>query len=268
MAWQPQKHLRVLPQPKETLSEGKIVIAKSNFYKYVHRVVTVCFKLFVILGFGTAHAQLAFNRPQTLDDLFATVAKQVPEFGGMFFGKNEQTLQVYLTDVSPSTVATVKMAIAAVFGNEIIPEHRIKPRQGRYGFLQLKEWHDRMVGPVLSIPGVTYTDIDEAKNQLGIGIKTRMVKSRVVEQLGRLGIPRTAVAFQVTGPVTPVSTVRSSVSPRQGGYRITRLQCNKPGYSITKGTLGFNAVSLSISGNQPGFVINSHMTAALWNLAV
>ena len=35
---------------------------------------------------------------QTLDDLFAAVAQRVPEFGGMFYGPDEQTLQVIMTD--------------------------------------------------------------------------------------------------------------------------------------------------------------------------
>ena len=40
------------------------------------------------------------TKPQTLDDLFADVARRVPEFGGMFLSKNEQKLHVFLTSVA------------------------------------------------------------------------------------------------------------------------------------------------------------------------
>ncbi|HEX9670578.1 MAG TPA: LamG domain-containing protein [Thermoanaerobaculia bacterium] len=216
--------------------------------------------LFVTLGCASIPAP---ERHQTLDDLFAAVAQQVAEFGGMFLGENDETLQVYLTDVSPSKVAAVELAIVDVFGADIIPPNGIKPQQGRHGFLQLREWYTRMVGPILSAPGVTFTDIDEAKNRLGIGIEKRDVEARVVEQLEKLGIAREAVAIEVTGRIEPVShTIQMANSPRQGGYILRRLLCNQAGVGITGGTLGFNAVRQSV----PGFVTNSHNTAVWWNL--
>ncbi len=67
---------------------------------------------------------------RTLDDLFAEVARRVPAFGGMFLSEDEQTLQVYLTDLRPPIVAAAQAAIAAVFGTQRIPLGGIQAIQG------------------------------------------------------------------------------------------------------------------------------------------
>lgn len=97
------------------------------------------------------------GRVQSLDDLFAEVAKRVPAFGGMFIGQ-DKTLQVYLLD--PSQRAAAEAAIIAVFGRERLPQGRIQSLQGQYGFLQLKDWHDRYRMTTLAIPGVLQTSIE------------------------------------------------------------------------------------------------------------
>lgn len=241
----------------EKLTEDYSMITKSNYYKYAFRIVTICSVLFLTLGLGAAHAQLRADQPHTLDDLFATVAIQVPEFGGMIFSENEEILLVYLTDPRPRKLAAVRSAIEIVFGYGVIPKGGVKAIPGQYGFLQFKEWYDRMLSPVWSIPGVTFTDINEAKNRLGIGIENREVEAQVVEQLERLGIPREVVIIQVTGPIEPVShTLQSTVSPREGGYQL----------HIPSGgtcTLGFNATT---QNNVAGFVTNSHCTTLPWSV--
>jgi len=208
---------------------------------------------------------------QTLDDQFAAVARRVPEFGGMFLGSNEQILQVYLTDTSPNRVAAVRQAIVAVFGAPTIPSGGIRPIKGQYQFLQLREWYTRMVGPVLSIPGVTATDINEATNRLVIGLEKREVEPPVLDAINRVNIPREAVVPVVTGPFVPLNhTVQSPNSmspwpnPRQAGYVITRLINNVAGSSTGEGTLGFNA--LGQPNSMRGFVTCSHNTQLFWQL--
>jgi len=221
------------------------------------------------LGCEQAWAQQR-SRPQTLDDLFAAVARRVPEFGGMFLAQNERKLHIYLTSVATKEVNAVRRAIVVVFGAAIIPRGGIEALQGQYGFLQLREWYTRMEGPILGTPGVTFTDIDEAKNRLGIGVERSEGEARVVELLGRLDIPREAVVIQVTGPVEPLGhslQMPNSMSPwpypREGGYIITRLLCNQTGIGLKQGTLGFNVRK---AGNVVGFITNSHNTAAWWKL--
>lgn len=215
-------------------------------------------------------ASVTQQTPQTLDDFFASVARQVPEFGGLFLGQNEDTLQVYLTNVSSDRVAALRRALLDVFGADVIPKGGIKAVQGQYGFLQLKEWYDRITGPILSIRGVTYTDINESKNRLVIGIENRDVEARVIQRLRELAIPSGPIVIEVTGPIETLThtlqmpnTVSLWPYRRAGGYILTRLLCNQIGVGIAQTTLGFNVGGSTLG---VGFVTVSHATAAWWNL--
>ena len=179
----------------------------------------------------------------------------------MLYGADQQTLQVYLTAIDRRKVAAVQKAVVAVFGAGVIPRGGIKALPGQYEFLQLRERYRQMAGPVFGISGVTLTDIDEAKNRLRIGIQTKDIEARVVDQLKKLGIPREAVVIDVTGPIIPAVTVNDAQSPRQGGYQLTRLLCNQGGTGITACTLGFNA---KLGPTVPGFVTNAHCTRYSW----
>jgi hypothetical protein len=160
------------------------------------------------IGFVQRSVSKAQTQPQTvrtLDDMFSDVAKLVPDFGGMFLSKDKSALQVYLLDPTPKKVKAVDGAITQVFGRRIIPKGGIKALKGRYGFLQLRQWYDRMAGPLVDIKGVSLTHIDGAMNRLRIGIEKKDIEARVVEQLERLGIPREAVVIEGTGPIVPLS---------------------------------------------------------------
>jgi hypothetical protein len=224
-----------------------------------------------MVGSVLIQANLVVNPPvayaqtkgQTLDDLFEAVATQVPAFGGMFLSSDQQTLQVYLTDTSPDKVSSAQRTIVDVFGAAVIPEGGIRALQGQYGFLQLREWYKAMVGSILSTPGVTATDINEATNRLVIGLEKSDVEVVVLGEIARLNIPRDVVVTVVTGEIVPLTnTLQDTFTPRQGGYQIVRLTNNVAGYGLTLGTLGFNA----IRSNDAGFVTNSHVTQIFWDL--
>ena len=138
------------------------------------------------------------QKEKTLDDQLAEVAERVPAFGGMFFDE-ANNLCVYLLDATQEKAA--EAAIAALFGADYIPPSGLRVLKGQYGFSQLKQWHDHMTGPVLAIPGVILTDIEEAKNRLKIGIEKRAITSQVEKKLVQLKIPRKAVIIEETQPI-------------------------------------------------------------------
>src|SRR6266487_3583364 len=82
---------------------------------------------------------------RTIDDAFAEVARRVPGLGGMFIA-HAKTLQVYLKDTSLQEVEAVRGAIIESFGRQRIPRGGIRSLKGQYGFLELKQWHDRARG--------------------------------------------------------------------------------------------------------------------------
>jgi hypothetical protein len=212
-----------------------------------------------IIDMKPVFAQTPENRlPQTLDDQFSAVAKQVPQFGGMFLSGNQATLQVYLTDVSPETIAAVQKAIANTFGSAVIPKNGMQARRGRFGFEQLRDWYKAMAGPVSRTPGVTMTDIDEANNRLSIGLDKNSSRARVLTQLAKMNIPANAVAFVVTGPIVPLAQkLQNRQSPMEGGYQIERPISAS---SASDCTLSFTAER----GNTTGFVTASHCTRVPW----
>jgi len=188
--------------------------------------------------------------PETLDDLFAAIAKQVPAFGGMFIDEQDN-LAIYLTDLSPSVVIAVEAAIRDVFGaDEHLLQRPMRMLQGQYGFLQLKDWYDRMAPEVLALPGVVLTDIDEAKNRLAIGIETLGMQSQAESLLARLSIPLEAVNIEETKPVE--FELRNHRRPLVGGLQI---QINNFIGSFC--TLGV----IATRGGVQGFVTNSHCTS-------
>ncbi len=137
---------------------------------------------------------------KTYDDLLAEVAIRHPGFGGMFINA-EQGLSVYLLD--PTQSAAAEAAIAAVFGPQRIPREGIQALQGQYGFLQLKEWYNRMVA-VWEISGVALIDIDEGRNRLAVGLEQIAQRGAVEDKLKRMGIPRDAVIIEETDPLIPL----------------------------------------------------------------
>jgi len=165
----------------------------KNNYRYF---ILISVGLFLMLFYPRLTS--AQERPYTIDDRFAGVAQKVQEFGGLFLGDNGSIVYIYLTDLSKQN--DVELAIAEVLNDDRLAGKRVKVLQGQYGWLQLKDWHERMIS-VLSLPGVILTDIDESKNRLSVGIESLEVRSAVEQVLAELTIPRAAVDIVVTEPI-------------------------------------------------------------------
>ncbi|MEM4413922.1 MAG: hypothetical protein QXD59_06570 [Candidatus Caldarchaeum sp.] len=198
---------------------------------------------------------------QTIDDLFAEVARRVPAFGGMFFDRDDNSvLYVYL--LNPAQKAAVEAAITAVLGPglpDLIPPREVRVLQGQYSFWQLKEWHDKLLNLVAdSRFGITKTDIDDDDNRLFIGVQDIAIQAQIERELIRLGIPLPAVRIEKAVPIEFTSsncnstgTLQSCIRPLVGGIQTNSF----PGLC----TLGLVATR----NGTPGFIVNSHCTR-LW----
>ena len=141
------------------------------------------------------------SRMETYDDLLVRVENRAPGFGGMFIDSDGR-LAVYLLDRSQLPAA--RSAIESVFGSNQLPAAGVRALQGQYAVSQLKAWTER-AGAVLSMPGVTMVDLDEAKNRVVIGIENRSRTRAVGQALSSLRVPRKAVVIHVTGQIRPLS---------------------------------------------------------------
>lgn len=197
---------------------------------------------------------------KTLDDRFAEIARQVPGFGGMFYDESGQLTMYLVTrqEGDEKMAEQAKLArdtIATLWSDDprIKKAGEIRVLPGKYGFLRLKKWHDRMSTDVLGLPGVVLTDIDEIRNRVRIGIENEEVQSLVEEQLVQLGIPLEAVIIEVTEPFQATATLRETQRPVIGGLQIKF----KENLLVTATcTLGFIANRAGVTG----MVTNSHCT--------
>ena len=135
---------------------------------------------------------------KTYEEKLLEVAKRVPEFGGLFFKDKAEDnyrryLCVYLLD--PERKAEAETAIKAVFGKNFIPVGGIQILQGQYSFLQLQEWHDKIVQK--KIRGITRIIVDEAKNRLVIWLGYGEAKGSVQQALDQLAIPQEAAILTI-----------------------------------------------------------------------
>ncbi|MDP3063005.1 MAG: BsuPI-related putative proteinase inhibitor [Chloroflexota bacterium] len=73
------------------------------------------------------------------------------------------------------------------------------PTPAQYDLEQLSRWYDAMRdGGLYSVPGVSWTDLDEVGHRIAVGmIPRRGAREKIEAVLASLGIPREAVALEV-----------------------------------------------------------------------
>ncbi len=149
---------------------------------------------------------LAARQPQnatkmeTHDDLLLRVERAAPGFGGMYVEKDGR-LAVYLKDRAQLPAA--RAAIETVFGPGSIPAAGAHAVTGQYTMSELAAW-TRRAGRVLSLPGVVFVDLDEARNRVAVGVEDDSRRQPVQRMLASLDIPRAAVVVETTDPIEPV----------------------------------------------------------------
>jgi hypothetical protein len=217
---------------------------------------------------------------QSLDATFAGIASEIPGFGGLYYDERGRP-NVYMapadgaTPLSAAALAAqlnTRLRASGLDGN--ISANDLIVRPGAYDFGQLRDFH-RDVVPVLSAPGVVFTDADETTNRIVIGIEEGTSELAIQAIVADLGVPTEAVTIVITEPVVPFQAVsdvsfaplasnigdlpwlREAIRPIGGGLQIWRFI---PPGSASICTLGFNAAAPSVSQGRMMFT-NSHCTA-------
>lgn len=183
---------------------------------------------------------------------FREISEAVKEFGGYFYDQ-EGNLVAYLTD--PGKEAAAREFLEPILKARELGERerstgRIVFRKGDFTFSELAAWRDRATHPVLDVPGVSWTDLDEAENRFVVGLSKPSVEEQVLRVLQEHDVPREAVRFEEAGRIEDVLTLRQYSRPIEGGFQIQRAGGGTC-------TMGFNAYW---SGYNT-FLTNSHCTA-------
>ncbi|HEV2130027.1 MAG TPA: hypothetical protein VGR27_02935, partial [Longimicrobiaceae bacterium] len=195
------------------------------------------------------------------------MAREVPGFGGVFFDEDGK-LNVYMAPVEGQVMAAAEVASILSgrlerLGIQAATRSEMIVHEGRYDFAQLHAWHQR-INPVLALPGVVVTDIDESQNRLRIGVEEGTPVAMIERAVAAQGVPGEAVTVFETDPVelvqAPTLTLRDRVRPVAGGLQIV-WPIPDVGWFLC--TLGFNlrAPTIDVVRGEDFFLTNSHCTA-------
>jgi hypothetical protein len=109
----------------------------------------------------------------------------------------------------------------------------------------LQAQHRRLL-PLFQLAGVVFTDADETRGRLVVGVLDRSLDGLVRASLPALGVPLQSVDVVETDAIVQVATLRDNVRPVIGGLQIR--------FSQFLCSLGFNAVRNGVLG----YVTASH----------
>lgn len=243
-------------------------------------VINATFVAFVMAGCAT------INQPPsphgmvpefvTHDDRLINMNEEVPRFGGMYYDENgdlvvflvglEQTQRLEPASKRQEALRArkhqVEQALLKVFGNNILAP-RIAPRQeaakrpeihlrpAQYSIIDLANWRPS-IASAFDIQGVVFTDLDEAKNRLTIGVENDEAKDQILRHLESQSVPLDAINVELVAPIKRLADLDDRKRPLVGGLRMTS--------SFFSCTLGINAYRAKAGRWVKGFVTNSHCT--------
>lgn len=103
----------------------------------------------------------------------------------------------------------------------------------------LENQHQRLLA-LFDTPGVVFTDAEETRGRLVVGVTNRGLQTAIRRRLAALGIPQDSVDIVETPAIVPLTTLRDHTRPVMAGAQIR--------YSGYLCTLGFNAVRNGVAG--------------------
>lgn len=185
------------------------------------------------------------------DQVFYSIARDVPGFGGITVDRALRTLRVSLTSPTTEAAKQVQDRVTDILNIPLASSLEAKPVQVKYNFAELYGWHRAISPAVWGMPQTVTTDIDEARNSVRIGMSDVIQGQPLVAAAARrLGIPDDAISVVHQAPVRPdLQTLRR---PMVGGVQL--YWSSGVGWYCS---LGFPARS----GDLFGFVTNSHCSA-------
>lgn len=202
-------------------------------------------------AFSRSDAPGQARRAAGIDAEFAQIARDAPGFGGMFYDNGR--LHVYATlNADRGAVLNRVNASLRARGRAVPAAGDVTVIPAGRDYAELATLRERM-SPVLGESGVVFTDVDETRNQLRVGVLEGVSTARIEAALRRLDVPLDAVHIETTPPIVPLATLRELQNPVAGGLQIWRFE---PPSTAWICTLGFNVMV----GGAPHFFTNSHCT--------
>ncbi|MEX0785115.1 MAG: hypothetical protein WD939_00615 [Dehalococcoidia bacterium] len=138
----------------------------------------------------------------TIDDIYAQIANDIPGFAGVRLGLDGETIQVFFAGDGDDVESAALQAVTAVFQARGAPRPtKIEVLPAEYDFAELSMWYRTLTSGVWTVPGIVFTDIDEVRNRLSIGVETQEAWDLLERRLAELGIPREVVHLEISEPI-------------------------------------------------------------------
>lgn len=221
-----------------------------------------------------AHGTLGFNTAATADQEyllgtdaeFARLAREAPGFGGMFYDATGR-LNIYVTRPTHQSVHSRQNVFARVSerlraGARPVPAvDDVIFLEGARDWSELTALHGRMFS-VLGESGVVFTDIDETRNELRVGVLAGTSEGEILAALHDVGVPDDAVGLESTQPIVPLNghSLRDFQRPIGGGLQIGFDWPDEGSFICT---LGFSVLRGAPERDERYFFTNSHCTGSM-----
>lgn len=132
------------------------------------------------------------------DYLMADIAAEAPGFAGMLLDPVDNNILLVKTTQPGTDVSVYKAAIIARLPE--MSSKRFELVNATYDFAQLSAWY-ALITPLYSMPGLVFTDIDEVRNKIVIGVETEADRAPMERKIAELPIPSDAIEVAIVGPV-------------------------------------------------------------------
>jgi len=166
----------------------------------------------VALAFGT-------GRAASINDVFAGIAMQVPEFAGVHIDEHRDILYIHMHNGHPAAARAAVAELKTSFGDQHLKQGTVQIIPATFRFSELKHWHDQIAVDVLQHPGVTFIGIDHADNRVVVGVEDSDVRSSLEPKLVGYRLPPEAIHFMETGPAE-FKSLKDFTRPLVGGLNI------------------------------------------------
>ncbi len=219
----------------------------------------------LFLNNSDSYAALEQQKPDsdinggTLDEQFATLSILLPGFAGAFFDEEDNFVIAiskdsefkYPEDIM-QTLSESKINLSILDDIlESASRNNFLVQEATYDFASLHEWHMTISKKLMSDQNVIFTDADEVRNRIVIGVNEISEKEKYFADISALGIPNDAVIIKKTEPI--VEGLEQTRRPTGGGSKIRgRGNCS----------LGVNVRYFDIDDGifRNGFLTNAHCT--------
>ena len=129
-------------------------------------------------------------------DPMARIAERVPGFGGAFRDSSHNIVYIYLQDASMQEEA--ERALTKEFGPDFFKGREVQVLEGEYSMDHLAAWYESVKDVAWQVPGISWSDLDEGKNRIEIGMYPRRGGREEMEAaLAIVDVPRGAIVIEV-----------------------------------------------------------------------